>query len=188
VSEARDPRLANLVGALSLGLADRQRDATERAAGHSAAAPAALVALYEFLGGGSMDQLRRAVGLTPSGAVRLVDRLVAEGDVQRRPGHDGRSVSLVLTAKGRRAARRVLAARSEAMDGVLDHLTDEERASLGPIVERMLGVVTLARLADREGGREPVDGWLCRLCDFEACQRDRGACPVAGAASSRAHQ
>jgi MarR family transcriptional repressor of emrRAB len=130
-----------------------------------------------------MDQLRRAVGLTPSGAVRLVDRLVAEGNVERRPGFDGRSVSLVLTAKGRRAARRVLAARSEAIHGVLDLLTGAERASLRPIVERMLGVVTLARLAERERGHEPVDGWLCRLCDFEACQRDRGACPVANAAA-----
>jgi MarR family transcriptional repressor of emrRAB len=44
------------------------------------AAPAALVALHEFLCGASIDQLRQVVGLTPSGAVRLIDKL---SDVHR---------------------------------------------------------------------------------------------------------
>ena len=68
-------RQANLLATLAMGLNDRIRDAEETAAGHGSAAPAALVALHEFLGGASIDRLRQVVGLTPSGAVRLIDKL-----------------------------------------------------------------------------------------------------------------
>ena len=105
-------------------MADRMREATESAASHGAAGPAALTALDEFLGGRSMDDLRRVLGLTHSGAVRLVDRLAADGCVERRAGADGRSVALVLTAKGRRVARRVRAARAEALESVAERAVD----------------------------------------------------------------
>ena len=49
-------------------------------------APAALNALEGYLGGEPIDTLRQVLGLTHSGAVRLVDRLVAEGLAERRPG------------------------------------------------------------------------------------------------------
>jgi MarR family transcriptional repressor of emrRAB len=92
-------RTTNLFGALMLVAGDEIRRATEIAANHTDAAPAALVALHEFLGGRSIDDLRNAVGLTPSGAVRLVDRLVSAGYVERRPGSDRRAVALVLTPR-----------------------------------------------------------------------------------------
>src|SRR5579859_6520807 len=178
-------RLTNLVGALSLALSDRVRDATETEAGFRAAAPAALVALHEFLGHGTMDQLRRAVGLSPSGAVRLVDRLVQQGYVERLPGSDGRSVALVLTAQGRAAARRVRAARSEALKRVLVALPPADLNSLTSIAEKLLGAITRERLADRDQGHDPSGGWLCRLCDFDACGRQDGACPAAASAQDR---
>jgi DNA-binding MarR family transcriptional regulator len=177
MSGPSDPRLVNIVGALTLALSDRVRDATETAAGQSATAPHALVALHEFLGHRTMDELRRAIGLTPSGAVRLVDRLVQAGYVERRPGSDGRSVALVLTSTGTRAARRVLAARSAALDNLLLELSAAERTSLANITEKLLAAITRQRLADREEGRDPPGGWLCRLCDFDACGRDEGMCP-----------
>ena len=49
----------------------------------------ALSALHGLTGGQSIDALRRVVGLTHSGAVRLVDRLVAAGPAERRAGADG---------------------------------------------------------------------------------------------------
>src|SRR6187200_2487250 len=104
VPEAGPARSANLLGALSLAVADAMRRATEDAAGHASAGPAAL---DQFLDGRSMEDLRRAMGLTGSGAVRLVDRLEADGYVRRRAGPDGRTLALVLTARGRRAAERV---------------------------------------------------------------------------------
>ncbi len=44
--------------------------------------------------GPSNDQLRRILGLSNPGAVRLVNRLVADGLVERREGRDRRAVAL----------------------------------------------------------------------------------------------
>jgi MarR family transcriptional repressor of emrRAB len=179
VSGARDARLANLVGALSLAVVDRVREANEQAAGHTAAAPAALVALHEFMDRGTVDRLHKVTGLSPSGAVRLVDRLVADSYVERRPGPDGRSVALALTPRGRRVARRILQAREIAIRDVLVDLTEPERASLTRIAETLIATIVTTRLS--EGGA--AAGWLCRLCDFEACGRPRGECPAARTAA-----
>src|SRR5688572_5746592 len=103
---ARD---ANLVGALGMVLRDALADAAELAGGESPAA--ALVALNGAAAGGTIDALAGVVGLTHSGTVRLVNRLVREGLVERRRGADQRSAALVLTPQGRRAARRVLSRR-----------------------------------------------------------------------------
>lgn len=177
--------LSNRLGALVLAVSDRLRDSTERAAGQSGTGPAALVALHEFPSGRSVDDLRKAVDLTPSGAVRLVDRLAAEGLVERRPGRDARSLALALTPKGRRAARRVLTNRATTLAGLLEVLTDQERAALAGIVDKLLVAVTDERLSVRAGGAEVPGGWLCRMCDFSACGRDEGRCPVANTAQRR---
>lgn len=182
MTESTDPRQANLLAVLALGIGDRIRHAEEGAAGHGAAAPAALVALHEFLNGASIDELRQVVGLTPSGAVRLVDKLSEAGLVTRGPGRDGRSVAVALTRRGTAVASRVLAARRHAGEAVLAALSAHERESLTPLLERLLHELTAARLAERERGASPVGGWLCRLCDFSACRRAEGACPVASTA------
>ena len=175
-------RQANLLAVLALGIYDRVRQAEEDAAGYGSAAPAALVALHEFLGGASIDQLRQVVGLTPSGAVRLVDKLSHAGLVRRGPGPDGRSVALTLTRRGDEAARRILTGRREACETLLAGLSSGEREALTPLLERLLGQLTAARLAEREEAKAPAGGWLCRLCEFSACRREMGECPVANAA------
>lgn len=179
MSRSIEARQLNLLATLATALSDRIRNATESATGHTQAAPAALNALHEFLGGASIDDLRRVVALSPSGAVRLVDRLEADGYVQRSRGTDGRSVSLRLTHSGRAAARRVQGSRSAALQGILDGLSIEDRASLTRLIEKLLPMVVSERAAARERGNEPSGGWLCRLCDFDACGRDQGECPVA---------
>lgn len=176
-------REVNLLGAAALAVADRMRQATEAAAGHGAAAPAALAALDGFAGGGTMDRLRSVLGLTASGAVRLVDRLAAAGLVERRPGADGRSLALVLTPGGRAAARRVRRARAQVLASLLEALPAADRAALRRANEHLLGLVTTDRLQRRQRGEEP-GGWLCRLCDLHACGRERGECPAAAAAQA----
>jgi MarR family transcriptional repressor of emrRAB len=150
VSDSRNSRDANLLGAVSLAIVDRVRDATEIASGHRAAAPAALVALQQFAGGGSMDELRKVLGLTPSGAVRLVDRLAADGYVERRAGADGRSLALALTPAGRRGARRGLPPRAAPHQSVLAPLSAPERANLRARPGRVPG----RRCRRRRAGRE----------------------------------
>jgi DNA-binding MarR family transcriptional regulator len=62
-------------------------------------------------------------GSSPS---RLVDRVVAQGLVNRRPGtNDGREVELTLTPEGERLAREV-AAIEDAMYAAIDAITPDE--------------------------------------------------------------
>ncbi len=163
-------RPGNVLGALSLAVTDRTSAAVGHAAGQSESAAITLSALHHILDGPSMDLLRRVLGLTPSGAVRLVDRLEASGLVTRRPGSDGRSVSIHLTAAGRGAARRVSAARGRVLEDALSVLTPDERDEFDGMLSRVLR--GLVRGSD--SGR-----LTCRLCDTTACGRAEGRCPVA---------
>ena len=72
--------------------------------GHEASAPAALAALEGYLGGEPIDALAQTLGLTHSGAVRLVDHLCAAGLAERRRGAGGRARRAV--AGGARHPRR----------------------------------------------------------------------------------
>ena len=65
---------------------------------------------------------------------------------------------------------------------MLAALSDEERDQLGNLVEKMIGGLVADRLAGRAEGIEPGGGWLCRLCDAQACGRPVGTCPAANAA------
>lgn len=167
---------ANLLGALSLVLADRMADAMGEAGGRPESAAAALSALLHFLDRPTVDLLRQVLGLTSSGTVRLVDRMAASGHVQRGPGSDGRSTAVTLTGAGLAAAERVAAARAEVLEGALAGLTDADRDAL----RRILGTM-LAGLIRGPGATR----WICRLCDTGACRGAEGGCPVGNAARER---
>jgi hypothetical protein len=115
--------------------------------------------------------------MTSSGTVRLVDRLEAAGQVRRGPGADARSTSLTLTAAGRRAARRISAARGEVLEDALAALSPVERQALDSLASRVLDGIVRDKLSEPE----PTP-WICRLCDLGACGREAGTCPAANAA------
>lgn len=167
---------ANLLGALALVLTDQMAAAAAAEAGETGAAAAALSSLHHFLDRPTLDALRRVLGLTHSGAVRLVNRLEAEGLVAREPGEDGRSRAVTLTADGRRAASRVDAARSAVLERALGGVPPDQRAAL----HRLLGQLMTAVVRDKDGG-----AWICRLCDLAACGRNEGRCPAANAAAAK---
>ena len=166
-------RDANLLGALSLAVSERLETATSAAAAHGGSGPAALAALEPFLGGSSIDTMRKPLGLTHSAAVRLVDRLAAAGLVMRAAGDDGRSVAVFLTPAGRRAAAQVREGRMIALTKVLVPLDAAEREQLTRIVEKLLAGLTSGRADARH---------ICRLCDAGACGHEEGRCPVTRAA------
>jgi DNA-binding MarR family transcriptional regulator len=171
--------LANVVGALALVMADEMGRAVLAATGEergSVADAAALSALAQFLDGGSVDRVHRVLGLTPSGAVRLVDRLERAGLVVRGPGEDTRTRAVRLTTEGRRRAQAVRAARAAYLTGIVDGLDDDEVDLLRNLLARVATQVVEAK----EGGP-----WTCRLCDLAACGRDRGECPTANAALAK---
>lgn len=169
-------RQANLLGALALVITDQTSQAVAAAAGQSVSAAAALSALHHFLDRPTIDQLRKVLGLTPSGAVRLVDRLAGAGLVTRGAGDDGRSRSVLLTEAGKRAAQQITAARAALLRGVLDELPPAERETLHTLMSRIMASV----VRSKEGG-----AWICRLCDLDACGRASGRCPAANAAAAK---
>jgi DNA-binding MarR family transcriptional regulator len=167
---------ANLLGALSLVIADRMMDAMAEAGGRPESAAAALSALLHFLDRPTVDLLRRVLGLTSSGTVRLVDRMAESGYVQRGPGDDGRSTSVSLTPAGRAAAERVAAARAGVLGGTLDGLSPAERETLRQLISKLLAGLIRGPGAVR---------WMCRLCDTGVCRGTEGGCPVGNAVRAR---
>ena len=167
---------ANLLGALSLMIADQMADAMGEAGGRPESAAAALSALLHFLDRPSVDLLRQVLGLTSSGTVRLVDKMVESGYAERGPGTDRRSTTVTLTKAGRAAAKRVAAARTEVLHGALAGLTAAER----DLLRQVMGKVLVGLM------REPgAVRWMCRLCDTGVCRGAEGGCPVGNAARER---
>ena len=172
-------REANVLGAIALVVTDRTSDAVSAAAGQSLTAATALSALHQFLEQPTIDMLRRVLGLTPSGTVRLVDRLAEAGYVTRGPGADGRTRSVRLTRKGQRVAARIAAERAAVLSTALSDLSPTERAALPGILDRILAALVRDKLDRGVGG-----GWTCRLCDTNACGRPLGRCPAANTAAA----
>jgi MarR family transcriptional repressor of emrRAB len=170
---ASDARTANLLGAFALTLADRAGAAVQAGADVSGSDAAALVTLRNYAEGEPLHLLRRALTLSQPGVVRLADRLERRGLVERRRSErDGRSVGLVLTSAGRRAADAALAARADAIAAALEELEPDERGALGDMLERMLAAQTTDATASLV---------ICRLCDPEVCEHP-ARCPVTQAA------
>ena len=139
-----------------------------------------LSALANYADGHSIDALRRAVGLTHSAAVRLVDRLVELGLVERRGIATDRRVAAVhLTPAGRRTVRRIRGARAAVLDEWLGRLSRTDQVALGRILDRAAG----AGVDPRDAARDGAD-YLCRLCDPAACGHPH-ACPVTQGAARR---
>ena len=131
----------------------------------------------------SVQALSQLIGLTHSGAVRLVNRLVSAGFVARAAGPDGRTITVRLTRRGRSTALRIRAARESAIAASLSGLTEHQREQLTTICEVLVANITSSRLATRAAGRHPSGGALCRMCDPLACGRPSGDCPAARAAA-----
>src|ERR1700733_12192424 len=160
-------RQANLVGAWTVSAARAIQAATEAASSGAGASPAALLTVALFPGE-RIDTLRRVLGLSPSGAVRVVDQLVAGGLVERRASaKDAREALIHPTTRGKRLARRGLAAREAAAQQLFAPLSEQERAQFFSLLEKLL----VALPSDRDEARH-----ICRLCDHPACEQSW--CPV----------
>lgn len=157
-------RTANLLGTVGLAIADRIETAARDILGHAGETPAAVVVIGYALGP-SNDELRRILGLSHPGCVRLVDRLVADGLVERRQGRDRRAIALYLTDAGHQLRETLLQGRLAAIRPLLQPLTAAEQTALGALLHKLLaGLPT----SDHERCT------LCRLCDGRVCTD----CPI----------
>jgi DNA-binding MarR family transcriptional regulator len=157
-------RTANLLGALALALADQMRAAAEQRTGQGGETPAAL-ATVGHEPGLSLDMLRRILGITHSGGVRLVDRLEKEGLIERRSGMDGRTLALHLTDEGSKLRRELIGVRTKPLEAALSKLPPQDVQALDCILEKLLYELCQSELQAYS---------ICRLCDDAACEN----CPI----------
>ncbi len=155
---------ANLLGAVGLAVADRIETTARAILNHAGETPAALVVIGYGLGP-SNDQLRRVLGLSHPGSVRLVDRLVADELVERREGRDRRAIALYLTERGVALREKLLSGRLAAIRPLLMSLTDSEQGVLASLLHKMLSSMETTDLERCT---------LCRLCDDRVCTD----CPI----------
>lgn len=167
-----EDRTSNLLGAFGVLLGDEVRAAASSEVGGGAAASALV-----FIGSTcdpNIDAMARALALSHSGAVRLVDRLQRDGYVERAHGTDARSVALRLTSRGRTTLARLRAARREVLDRRLAPLSAAERRQLVGLLEKLLAEAVA-------GG---VYEWrVCQLCEVAVCMEPY--CPVDRAARAQ---
>ena len=159
------PRDRNIFGAFALMISDDIVRASSSRAPEAGPAASAL-ALLAHKPGLSIGMLAVGVGLSHAGTVRLVDRLSAEGLIERREHQtDGRARSLYLTGTGEVASREILASRDLVIAEGLSILNPDELKILSDIAERVLR----DRLENLEHSYR-----ICRLCCYAGCTN----CPV----------
>jgi DNA-binding MarR family transcriptional regulator len=116
-----------------------------------------LVQLTEAERGLRMAELARRVLLSKSGLTRLVDRMVGQGLVRRRPSpEDGRGYYVVATTLGRNALRR---ASPGHLRGVANHFTSLLTADELTVITRAMNrVVDAAAFGPAEEGPQARAG------------------------------
>ncbi len=158
---------ANLLGVVALAVADRIEKAARYIMSHAGETPAAVVVIGYGLGP-SNEQLRAILNLSHPGAVRLVDRLVTDGLVERREGRDKRTIALYLTRRGHALREKLLKERLAAIRPLLEPLTDAEQENLAALLSKLLSSMETTDLERCN---------LCRLCDGRVCVE----CPIPAA-------
>lgn len=163
--ENMSPQLVNMLGALSLALADAQIEAVQKASGIGTAGCATLVALghYPNL---TIREIATIAGLSHSVIVRTVEALVGAGLITKAPGKDKREVMSHLTPEGKRLRDDLIHARESVLKKALITLSPQNQDVLHGLVSQMLENMTTSR---------DQSDHLCRLCDEDACGPD---CPV----------
>lgn len=159
-------RVQNLLGAISIGISDRILESAERCVGHGGETAAAVMQIGTTPHM-SIDELSTSLKLSHSATVRLVAKLSADDLVERAPGEDRREVRLALSKKGRTICRSIKTARAQALADLTGRLSSKEVATLGSLLERMLGHISRS---------EQDSIYICRYCDEGACPQDR--CPT----------
>lgn len=155
---------ANLLGVVGLAVSARIEESASNILKHAGETPAAVIVIGYGLGP-SNEQLRSILGLSHPGCVRLVNRLVADGVVERRNGRDKRTISLHLTEQGKRLREELLQGRLESLRLLLTPLTEGDQKRLAALLHKLLASMETTDLQRRN---------LCRLCDDRACIN----CPI----------
>src|SRR5260221_8037092 len=135
-------RNLNMLGALALALADRIATRAEAASSLHDSAASALVVIANHPGE-HIDAIRRTLGLTHSGAVRLIDGLEAAELVERRRSdRDARAIALWATPSGERTASQIIPAPPQPLEPMLASTNQADKKTLAPLPETPLARLT----------------------------------------------
>lgn len=115
----------------------------------------------------SIGALARELGLSHSAAVRVVDRLERDRLLRRTTPGPGRTVALVVTARGRRRAEQSIDTRARILERATADFSPGERETLLRLLARSVWNLT--------HDQYEIDR-ACRLCDQRGCL-GRG-CPL----------
>lgn len=163
--EMENTNLANVVGALALALIDSVAQSVEHLVNDAGPAAEALC-LVRHAPGIPIEQLRRALGMSHPGAVRLVERLEKQGLILReRCSVDRRAVELKLTPEGEALVSNIHQARLKALEDAIASLSPKDRLHLSRISNQILYSLTKTK---------DTALTICRLCDETNCLN----CPV----------
>lgn len=92
--------------------------------------------------GQRMSAIAEALGVAQSTATRLVEPLVREGRVERRPApDDGRAVVIALTAKGDQAAAELSQLSQRWSEGILHRIPLDQRQAVIEALETVVEAV-----------------------------------------------
>lgn len=161
-----EPRTSNLLGALTTALHDHLNKRMENEFSFAGETPAALVTIGHNEGR-TVDFLSKALELSHSGTVRLVEKLEQSGLVRKKAGTDKRTVTLYVTEQGRRKMQNIVRTRRHCLDELLGVLSGKEQKQFTSMLERMLQFMT----HDDDSAEA-----ICKLCEVDVCPQDR--CPV----------
>jgi DNA-binding MarR family transcriptional regulator len=155
----------NVLGALAMVLNDGIRSVTDASIGMSGETAAAVM-LIGANPGLTVGLVAKALALTPSGTVRLIDKLAADGLVEKDHGTDQRTVVLSLTKNGLDKRAEIQSEREHVIERSMRGLSADDIAALGPLLDRMLSNMMESAEDDYR---------FCRMCDEDACEP---RCPV----------
>ena len=159
-------RTANMLAALA-GDITEQVGAAMRSHPNQTDSASAALNIMGFWDGITNAELSRALALSHTATVRLVDKLEAAGLVEARVGDDRRATHLHLTDAGRAAVLPILGARCAVVERYLDVLMPAEEDQLAALLEKLMTPL----------GTDPYRVChFCRLCDLSSCPADQ--CPM----------
>ncbi len=154
--------LENQFGALGTVIQDRMDGA------FGELSPSASSLLITLLNTGSLtvSVLAGIIGVSQPTASRLIGGLETRGCLKRAM-RDGRTVTVSLTAPGRKSAQSLQAIRADILNDLLRPLEARERATFTRLIDKILFTATGSRAAARTA---------CRYCDHGVCNGED--CPI----------
>jgi DNA-binding MarR family transcriptional regulator len=162
--------ISNLVGAFATAVSSEVESNISELGARSLSHEVALVAIHNHPNE-TIDILSKVLGITHSGAVRLINTLEKENLVERHKSpQDARSVVLRVTVDGSIRVESILKSREGVTSKLLRSFDDNQKKDFMKLLEIAMSNLTNERIEARR---------ICKLCNEGVCRKF--GCPVENA-------